>query len=95
MKTPETPGWKSKLFGDNQFNFYGWIISGIFVLGGSFWFVIIALRAGASRYPSNLLLLAIYFILAGHFGLALQNYIARVASALDAKRRRDDDPPTD
>ena len=93
MKTPETPGWKTRLFGDTRFNFYGWIISGILILGGSLWVVIVALRAGASRYPSNLLLLAIYFMLMGHFCLALQNYVARVASALDSKRPREEEPP--
>ena len=95
MKIPETPGWKSKLFGDNHFNFYGWIVCGILILGGSLFFAVAALRAGATRYPGDLVLLAIYFLLMGHFCLALQNYVARVASVLDAKRPGDDKPPAD
>jgi hypothetical protein len=75
--------WKSKLFGDNRFNFYGWIGTGLFVMGFSIYMVVLAIRAGALRSPSCLLLVAIYFIAVGHFCISLQNYCARVAKAIE------------
>ena len=75
--------WKTKVFGDTHFNFYGMNCMGIVVLGGSFWFVIRALKTGAGHTPLSLLLLAIYFVLLGHFGIAIQNYCARVARVLE------------
>jgi hypothetical protein len=86
--------WKSKLFGDNRLNFYGWIGGGLFVIGISLCLVLWALRAGALQSPECLLLLAIYFILLGHLGLALQNYHARVAKSIEAEdemKKNDDD----
>lgn len=87
--------WKSKLFGDNRMNFYGWIAGGVLVIGVSLLFVLWALLAGALRSPECLLLLAIYFILLGHLGLALQNYHARVARSIEAeeekKKNQEDD----
>ena len=76
--------WKSKLFGDNRFNFYGWIGTGLLVIGISIVLVVMAIHAGAIHSPSCLLLGAIYFILLGHFGVALQNYHARVAKNIEA-----------
>ena len=35
--------------------------------------------------PVSLLLVAIYFVLLGHFGLALQTYHARVAKHLESE----------
>ena len=76
--------WKTKLLGDNRMNFYGWCVVGLLVMGASFWYVIRAVRAGASSTPEGLLLIAIYFVLLGHFGIGLHNYTARVAAKLDA-----------
>lgn len=86
--------WKSKLFGDNRFNFYSWICAGLFVIGVSLWCAIRAVSAGALEAPESLLLLAIYFILLGRFGLALQSYHARVAERLDSEERKKDDDAT-
>ena len=82
--------WKSKLFGDNRFNFYGWIAAGLFIVGVSVWFVIRAIQAGAFRSPVSLLLGAIYFVLLGHFGLALQSYHARAAKHLESQAKHDE-----
>ena len=76
--------WKTKLLGDNHMNFYGWCVVGLLVMGASFWYVIRAIRAGASSTPEGLLLTAIYFVLLGQFGIGLQKYAARVAVKLDA-----------
>ena len=84
MKTPKAISRETKLFGDNRFNLYGWVIAGLFVMGGSLWYVVRALRAGGPQSSNSLILLAIYFVLLGHFGLALQTYCARVAKSLDA-----------
>jgi len=89
--------WKSKLFGDNRFNFYGWIGAGVLVMGVSIWCVVKAIQAGADRSPSCFLLGGIYFIVLGHFGIALQNYCARVAKNIEAedaaKAIKKDDKP--
>jgi len=80
--------WKTKLLGDNRMNFYGWIAAGLLVLGGSFWVVVRAMcmfDGWAVRSPHCLLLVAVYLVLWGQFGLALQNYCARVAEKLDAQ----------
>ena len=91
MNAPESPGWKTRLFGDNRLNFYGWIFGGLFVFGGSLWFVVLALQAGAARSPTCLILLAIYFVLLGILGLTLQNYYSRVSKALDSKHPKNDE----
>lgn len=91
MNAPPTPGWKTKLFGDNRLNFYGWIFAGLFVIGVSLWCVILALRAGATRSPTCLLLLAIYLLLLAILGLTLQNYHSRVACVLDSEGAKKDD----
>ena len=83
--------WKSKLFGDNRMNFYGWICTGLLLIGLSAWLVFRALKLDALRSSSAVLLIAICLVLLGLFGLALQNYCARVAKAVedeDAKKEQ-------
>ena len=94
MKPPQATGWKTKLFGDTRTNFYGWLATGLLVIGASLWFLLAAFRAGASRSPTGLLLIAIYLVLLGHFGIALQTYHSRVAKSLDAEGRRADESPS-
>jgi hypothetical protein len=86
--------WKSKLFGDNRMNFYGWIFTGLLIIGGSVLFVIRAIDLGALRSPGDLLLIAIYFLLVGILCVALQNYCARVAKAIEAEdtKKKDETP---
>ena len=77
--------WKSRFFGDNHTNFFGWIAAGSALMGVSLWLVVRAIRSGATSSPNCLLLEAIYFLVLGHFGIALQNYCARVAKSLEAE----------
>jgi len=89
--------WKSKLFGDNRTNFFGWIGMGLLLMGVSVWFVVRAIQIGATHSPACLLLEAIYFLMLGHFGIELQSYCARVAKnieAEDAKRSTKKDDTT-
>lgn len=44
----------------------------------------------ALRSAEGLLLIAIYFVLLGHFGIALHNDLARVARKLDSDEKQDD-----
>jgi len=83
--------WRTKLFGDNRMNFYGWIGAGLLAIGMSFYIVVAAARAPGVHSATSLLLLALYVVLVAHFGLALQNYHARVAEKLDAQREQEDD----
>lgn len=83
--------WKSKIFGDTRFNFYGSICMGILVMGASFWFLLLAIKAGAGRSQLSLLLIAIYFVLLGHFAIAIQNYCARVAGVLEQQQAQKDE----
>ena len=83
--------WKSKLFGDNRMNLYGWITAGLLTNGVSLWFLLWALSAGALQSPECLLLVAIYFIVCGHFCLALQSYCARVVERIESEKKKDDD----
>jgi hypothetical protein len=76
--------WKTKLLGDNRSNFYGWLVVGVTIFGASLWYVIRAINLGADESPIGLLLIAIFFVLLGHFGIALANYSARVAKILDS-----------
>jgi hypothetical protein len=76
--------WKTKLCGDNRSNFYGWIVVGLMIFGAALWYVIRAINLGADESPTGLLLMAIFFVLLGHFGIALANYCARVAKILDS-----------
>jgi hypothetical protein len=71
--------WKSKLFGDNNLNFYGWIITGLSVIAGS---LFVALSALFCK-NTTMMLLAIYLVLIGIFCLQLQNYHSRIAEKLD------------
>ena len=78
--------WKTRLFGDNLMNFWGWIVVGPMTLALSLIFVLMAMTKGGAT-STDLLLLAIYFVLVGHFCLALTNYCARVSEKLDGKAR--------
>ena len=73
--------WKSKLFGDNNLNFYGWIIAGLIVCAGSLFVAITALL----HKDTNMMLLSLYSVLIGMFCLQLQNYHSRVAEKMDKK----------
>jgi len=86
--------WKTKLFGDNRFNFYGWIFTGVFAIAVSLWCLIKAIKAGGDRSPECFLLAAIYFIVLGHFCVALQNYYARVAKTIEEEDAKKNDKPT-
>ena len=88
--------WMTKLFGDNRLNFYGWIIAGLIVAGVSMLLVVAAILTGAFRSPEGMLLVAIYFVLLGLFSIALQNYCARAAGAIerrDAEKAGTSPPP--
>jgi|GEM_PF-6032416 len=87
--------WKTKLFGDNRFNFYGWIVVGLLICGSSLWYVVRAIKLGAGRSPTGLLLMAIYFVLIGHFGIALTNYHSRVAKTLESEEQEKDSKQSD
>jgi len=77
--------WKSKFFGDNRTNFYGWIFTGLLILAASGWLVIRAIDLGAYDSPICVLLMAIYILLVGCLCVALQNYCARVAKNIEAE----------
>jgi hypothetical protein len=78
--------WRTKLFGDNSMNFFGWLFSSVLVAVVSLVAVLRALRLGAVNSSTDLLLIAIYFVVMGHFCLAQSNYFARVSEKLDAKK---------
>ncbi len=82
--------WKTKLFGDNSMNFYGWLVAGLFVIGASTYFAKRALDADKYLSSQVAMLVAIWILLLGQFGIALSNYIARVAEKLDAQKKIDD-----
>ena len=91
---PNMNNWKSKLSGDNRMNFYGWICTGLLVVGASVWLVLRAICLKALDSPICLLLIAIYLLVAASLCLALQNYCARVAKAIeteDAKKKQEKD----
>ena len=73
--------WKSKLFGDNKLNFYGWIITGLLICAGSLFVAITAL----TQQDTIMMLLALYLVLIGMFCLQLQNYHSRVAGKIDTQ----------
>ena len=54
--------------------------------------IVLAVKSSESRYGLFFLLLAIWILILGLFGLALQNYCARVAKNIDEedKRKKDD-----
>ena len=80
--------WKMKLFGDNRMNLYGWIAAGTLSIVASIFAVVVALKFLDSKYAVFLLLLAIWVPVLGLFGLALQNYCARVAKSLEDEDKR-------
>jgi uncharacterized membrane protein len=84
--------WMSKLFGDNRMNFYGWQVTALLLIALSLVHVLLALKAGGLR-ATDLLLMAIYFILVGQFGISLQNYCARVAKNIEAENAASTSPP--
>jgi hypothetical protein len=77
--------WKSKLFGDNAFNFYGWNLAAAFILVGSARYALAGAHAESALVMQRDLLIAIYIVMLGCFGLLLQNYLARLAAKLDEK----------
>ena len=95
MASPAPTGWKTKLFGDNRFNFYGWIAAGLILTGFSVWLVLQAIRLGVNRSPTAMMLLAVYLILLGHFWLALQNYCARLGKAIETDDQQSEEPGGD
>ena len=70
---------KTKLFGDNNLNFYGWIFAGLIIIIGSLFVAITALL----HENTNMMLLALYLVLIGIFCLQLQNYHSRVSEKID------------
>ncbi len=78
--------WKTKLFGDNALNFWGWIFASIIVVGTSLFTLVVAMKIGMHT-STDMLLLAIYLVLTGHFCLAQTNYFARIAEKLDAAKK--------
>jgi hypothetical protein len=83
--------WKTKLFGDNAFNFYGWLVAGLLIIGCSAYFMKRGLDADQYLSSQEALLMAIYIILLGCFGVVLHNYLARVAEKLDAPKQEKKD----
>lgn len=75
--------WKTKLFGDNAFNFYGWNLAAVFVLVGSARYVLAGAHAESAQAMQRDMLLGIYILVLGCFGLLLQNYLARLAVKLE------------
>jgi type IV secretory pathway TrbL component len=73
---------KSKLFGDNKLNFYGWILGGLAIMLGSLYIA----RSALQENSIIAMLLAIYFVLIGIFGILLQNYHSRVSEKMDREK---------
>lgn len=71
--------WKTKLFGDNSMNFYCWLVAGLVVIGGSVYFAKRALDAEQYLSSQTALLIAIYFLVLGCFGVVLHNYLVACA----------------
>jgi hypothetical protein len=88
-----TASWKTKLLGDNRFNFYSWIVRGVIIMGLSLWGTITAISEGAFHSASSRLLGAIYLLLLGQFSLALEIHCGRLAKHLDSKDKQDDSNP--
>ncbi len=88
MQEQRTRHWTSRLLGDNRMNLYGWIAAGLIVFVASVRVVVRAMgtTTGASPTAEAALLLAIYFVLIGLFGLLLQSYCARVAKGIEQDR---------
>ena len=75
--------WKTKLFGDNAFNFYGWILAAVLVFVISARYILAGGHAESAQAMQRDMFLAIYIVLLGCFGLLLQNYLARLAVKLE------------
>ena len=68
--------WKTKLFGDNRYNFYGWIVTGIAICGGSMWELISGIPPiELGHVDVGRVLVSIYLLLLGLFGLSIQNLL--------------------
>ena len=78
--------WKTKLFGDNALNFWGWNVAGLGACVASALIVVVAIKLGLHS-GTDMLLLAIYLVLISHFCLGLSNYFARVSEKLDAQKQ--------
>ena len=98
----------NKLFGDNQFNFYGWFFAtivsffvGLILFLNSCGYYGKAFREGiAMRSPEGSLLAAIYFVLLAilwvlsvFLCLALQNYFVRVSKTIEEQKAKKDGKP--
>ena len=86
--------WKTKLFGDNALNFWGWLFTAPLALAVSLVAVVAAILTtikDREHLRTDLLLLAIYLVVMGQFCLSLSNYFARVSEKLDAAKK--DAPP--
>ncbi|OYW21570.1 MAG: hypothetical protein B7Z55_05660 [Planctomycetales bacterium 12-60-4] len=70
--------WIRLLGGDSRFNLWGWTAVGYGMLCVSGLLVVIGIVDSSDEERLVLLLLAIYVVLLGHFGLALTNYCARL-----------------
>jgi len=75
--------WKTKLFGDNAFNFYSWILAAVLVFVISARYILAGGHAESAQTMQRDMLLGIYIVLLGCFGLLLQNYLARLAVKLE------------
>ena len=80
--------WKTKLLGDNRFNFYRWIVQGVLIIAFSLWIAINAISETAFHSPTPSLLAVIYFVLLGQFGLTLEAHGGRVAKHLDSESKK-------
>jgi hypothetical protein len=87
--------WKTKLLGDNSMNFYGWIVAGLSVIGGSAYFAKRGLDAEQYLSSQTALLVAIYLLVLGCFGVIVHSYLGRVAEKLDAQRKEKKDDIVD
>ena len=82
--------WEMQLFGDSRLNLYGWVGTIILVVVASLALVVWAINLGAIKSPIGVLLIAIYLVLVGTFGVVAQNYCARVVHKLKAEENQDD-----
>ena len=76
--------WKTRVFGDNVVNFYGWMFAGLVIIVGSLYLMKRGLDALDELSATAGFLSAIYLMLLGCFGVLLQSYLARVARNLEA-----------
>ena len=76
---------KSTLLGNNRLNFRIWLLIEILINFTSLVLVAAAIYIGKPLSAEQCLLLAIYLVLIGHFGLALQEYCAKNFRDADKK----------